>query len=77
VDQKKSARILREALTDYQQSEDLLQLGAYVSGSNPRLDRTIQLRPEILKFLCQDAGTNVPLDETLDGISGLAEKLRG
>ena len=76
-DQKKSARILREALTDYQQSEDLLQLGAYVSGSNPRLDRTIQLRPEILGFLCQDSNANVPIEETLDGIYGLAMKLRG
>jgi len=74
-DQKKSARILREALTDYQQSEDLLQLGAYVSGSNPRLDRTIELRPEIMGFLRQDAGTSVPLDETLVGICGLANKL--
>jgi flagellum-specific ATP synthase len=75
-DQKKAARTLREALTAYQQSEDLVQLGAYVSGSNPRLDRTIQLRPEILKFLCQDAETNVPFDETLGGICSLAGKLR-
>ena len=75
-DQKKAARTLREALTAYQQSEDLVQLGAYVSGSNPRLDRTIQLRPEILKFLCQDAETSVPLDETLVGICSLAGKLR-
>jgi flagellum-specific ATP synthase len=74
-DQKRAARTLREALTAYQQSEDLVQLGAYVSGSNPRLDRTIQLRPEILGFLCQDAETNVPLDETLDGICNLAGKL--
>ena len=76
-DQTKSARILREALTDYQQSEDLLQLGAYVSGSNPRLDRTIQLRPEILNFLRQDAGIKAPLQETLGEIYNLAGKLRG
>jgi flagellum-specific ATP synthase len=76
-DQKKAARTLREALTAYQQAEDLVQLGAYVSGSNPRLDRTIQLRPDILKFLCQDAETNAPLDETLAGIYTLAGKLGG
>ena len=76
-DQKKSARILRESLTAYQQSEDLVQLGAYVSGSNPKLDRTNQLRPEILKFLCQDSTANIPLDETLGGIYNLAGKLRG
>ena len=75
-EQKNASRILRESLTAYQQAEDLVQLGAYVSGSNPRLDRTIQLRPEILKFLCQEAETNVPLDETLGGICSLAGQLR-
>ncbi|MEO8591998.1 MAG: FliI/YscN family ATPase [Candidatus Solibacter sp.] len=74
-DQKKAARTLREAMSAYQQAEDLVQLGAYVSGSNPRLDRTIQLQPEILRFLCQEAETNVPLDETLGGICHLAGKL--
>jgi len=76
-DQKKAARTLREALSAYQQAEDLVQLGAYVAGSNPKLDRTIKLRPEILKFLCQDAEANVPLDETLGGICSLAGKLGG
>ena len=76
-EQKKYARVLRESLTAYQQSEDLVQLGAYVAGSNPRLDRTIQFRPEILKFLCQDAGVNVPLNESLGGIQSLAGQLRG
>ena len=74
-DQKKAVRILRESLTAYQQAEDLVQLGAYVSGSNPRLDRTIQLRPQILQFLCQEAETSVPLDEALGGICNLAGKL--
>ena len=32
------ARRIREALAVYRQSEDLINLGAYVSGSNPRLD---------------------------------------
>jgi flagellar biosynthesis/type III secretory pathway ATPase len=74
-DQKKAASILRESLTAYQQAEDLVQLGAYVSGSNPRLDRTIQLRSQILQFLCQEAETSVPLDEALGGICSLAGKL--
>lgn len=73
--QKKAARTLREAMAAYRQAEDLVQLGAYVSGSNPHLDRTIELRPEILQFLCQDAETNVPLSETLGGICTLAGKL--
>src|SRR5579884_3349798 len=40
-DQMEAARRVREALALYQTSEDLIQLGAYVSGSNPRLDVSI------------------------------------
>ncbi|SPE37955.1 flagellum-specific ATP synthase [Candidatus Sulfopaludibacter sp. SbA3] len=76
AEQKKAARAIREALSTYQQAEDLIQLGAYVAGSNPRLDRSIQLRPEILGFLRQEAECNTPLEETLGGIYRLADKLQ-
>src|SRR5580698_4071860 len=33
------ARAVRQALSQYQQAEDLIQLGAYVAGSNPLLDK--------------------------------------
>jgi FliI/YscN family ATPase len=76
-DQKAAARAVREALAAYSQSEDLIQLGAYVNGSNPALDRSIRMRPEILKFLRQGAEENVPLEDTLTNFCSLAEKLKG
>jgi FliI/YscN family ATPase len=74
-EQKVAARAVREALATYQQAEDLIQLGGYLAGSNPKLDRSIQLRPQILGFLRQDADATVPLNETLGGIRALAVKL--
>jgi FliI/YscN family ATPase len=47
------ARRIREALAIYRQSEDLINLGAYVSGSNPRLDSAIKARAELMRFLRQ------------------------
>ena len=47
------ARRIREALAIYRQSEDLINLGAYVSGSNPRLDSAIKARTELMRFLRQ------------------------
>jgi FliI/YscN family ATPase len=44
---------LREALATYQGSEDLINLGAYIAGSNPHLDAAIRLRPKIVDFLRQ------------------------
>jgi flagellum-specific ATP synthase len=74
-DQKRAARLMREALSSYHQAEDLIQLGAYVNGTNPKLDRSIQLRPEIMEFLRQDSAHSAPLDETLGRMKQIGEKL--
>lgn len=73
--QQGAMRALREALASYHQSEDLIQLGAYVGGSNPVLDRSIQLRPEIMNFLRQDPETVSSFESTVADLSGLAAKL--
>src|ERR1700691_597557 len=59
-----SARRIREALSLYRQSEDLINLGAYVSGSNARLDTAIRSRDEIMKFLRQKPNDKSSGDET-------------
>jgi FliI/YscN family ATPase len=76
-DQKQwaAARKLREALATYHQSEDLIQLGAYVSGTNPRLDAAIRARPQLLEFLRQEATGKSPLDETMARLEALAAQL--
>jgi flagellum-specific ATP synthase len=75
--QKAAALKIREALAAYRDSEDLVQLGAYVAGSNPVLDASIRLRPEILGFLRQDHTAACPLPETLARMQDLAERLEG
>jgi flagellum-specific ATP synthase len=74
-EQQTSMRALREALASYHQSEDLIQLGAYVGGSNPVLDRSIQLRPEIMNFLRQEPQTVSGFEKTVAALNGLAAKL--
>jgi flagellum-specific ATP synthase len=73
--QKDGARKMRAALAAYRDAEDLIQLGAYVSGSNPDLDSSIRLRPELLDFLRQDHMATSPLEETLARLGDLARKL--
>ena len=70
-----AARKMRQALAAYHDAEDLIQLGAYVAGSNPRLDASIRLRPELLDFLRQDRGVSSPLDQTLSRMEELARGL--
>jgi FliI/YscN family ATPase len=75
AEQLDSLRKLREALSSYQQAEDLIQLGAYVSGTNPKLDAVIRVRPELLRFLQQDARAESKWEETLAGLRKLASLL--
>jgi flagellar biosynthesis/type III secretory pathway ATPase len=69
------AQKIRSALSAYHAAEDLIQLGAYVAGSNPELDRSIQVRLELIHFLRQDHLASTPLPETLRTLDRLAKKL--
>ena len=73
--QKESAVRMRQSLAAYRDAEDLIQLGAYVSGSNPALDSSIRLRPELLDFLRQDHRATTELPETLARMDTLASRL--
>jgi len=74
-EEREAARRVREALSSYHQSEDLINLGAYVAGSNPKLDSAIRSRPQVLDFLRQDATAKSPLDETSTRMRDLAKGL--
>ncbi|HEX4230576.1 MAG TPA: FliI/YscN family ATPase [Bryobacteraceae bacterium] len=71
-DERESARRIREALSLLDRSQDLINLGAYASGANSRLDIAIRFRTEIDKFLRQDAGENAPIDQSLKELRELA-----
>ena len=73
--QNAAAQRLRQALASYRDAEDLIQLGAYVAGTNPNLDASIRLRPEILEFLRQDQAANCPIGQTLSRLEQLASRL--
>jgi flagellum-specific ATP synthase len=74
-EQKESMRKIREALAAYHQAEDLIQLGAYVAGTNPGLDASIKARPRIIDFLRQDASQASSLEETLQKLGSVAAQL--
>jgi flagellum-specific ATP synthase len=70
-----SAARLRDALATYRRAEDLIQLGAYASGSNPKVDAVLQSHDDILKFLRQDTTAAQPMASTLQQLQVLAGKL--
>jgi flagellum-specific ATP synthase len=66
---------LREALATYEESRDLVELGAYAAGSNPRLDAVLRTRPEITAFLRQDTSAGASFPDALRTLTTIAEKL--
>lgn len=70
-----AAQKVREALSLYQQSADLIQLGAHVQGANPRLDQSIRIRPQIVSYLRQNSDAYSSPEETQNGLFSLVKQL--
>ena len=47
------AQRMRKILAVYRDAEDLINIGAYASGSNPEIDEAIRLIPTVRRFLQQ------------------------
>ena len=56
-------------------SRDLIELGAYTPGNNPRLDAAVRLQPEISSFLRQDTSQDAPLAESIAKAQAIATRL--
>ncbi len=70
-----AATKVRQAISTLENSRDLIDLGAYASGKNLKLDAAIQAEPEIEALLCQGTAVNASFDETNRQLRALAEKL--
>ncbi len=74
-EQRIHAQKVREALSTYRQAEDLIQLGAYASGSNPKLDSVIRSHSDMMRYLRQDGSTVATTEDTISGLASLASVL--
>ena len=66
-----SARALMELMSLYRNAEDLINLGAYRSGSNPRLDLAVAMMEPITQFLRQGISENADLATSLQEVEQL------
>lgn len=75
-DQVEDARRLREMLSVYAEAEDMINIGAYVSGANPEIDRAVAVMPALNQFLRQGMNEKSEYPETVAALKGLAEESR-
>lgn len=70
---KAHANKVRGIIATYQDAEDLINVGAYVTGSNEDIDEAILKYPRVREFLSQETHSNVKFDETLEMLRSIAE----
>jgi flagellum-specific ATP synthase len=62
---KHNAGRFKELMATYRKAEDLINIGAYVAGSNPKIDQAIEKIESINKYLRQEIQDNVHFDDSL------------
>lgn len=72
--QQQSARTIKKLFSRYQRSRDLIQVGAYISGSDPELDRAIAAHATIGGFLQQDMQARAPFAESCEELGLIADR---
>ncbi|WMW41650.1 flagellar protein export ATPase FliI [Bacillus subtilis] len=66
-----AANKFRELLSTYQNSEDLINIGAYKRGSSREIDEAIQFYPQLIQFLKQETDELALLEESIAALTSL------
>ena len=73
-DHRKRAIAFNEILATYNEAEELINIGAYVKGSNPQIDHALKKIHDLRKFMKQDMKEKATFRETLDWLKSIIEK---
>ncbi|MCS7166755.1 MAG: FliI/YscN family ATPase [Gemmatales bacterium] len=68
----RAAQQVRSLLATLAEVEDLVRIGAYVRGSQPQIDRALDLQPALLQFLRQNRGERISFSDTRAALERLA-----
>ena len=72
-DHKQAASKLKNVLATYNEAEDLINIGAYKSGSNPSIDYAISKIDVVNQFLRQDVEAKYTFEESVEMMEALFE----
>ncbi len=72
-DHKDSARKLREVVANYEKERDLILIGAYEEGSDPKVDYAIEKIEEVNNFLKQGTHDYVTFEDGVEKLKQIFE----
>lgn len=68
---RKAAQMLKAVYATYKEAEDMINIGAYVKGSNKKIDYALSVIDAINEYLKQDMTTNGNFNESISKLSAL------
>ena len=70
---------LRDLMASYKENEDLINVGAYVRGSNAKVDKALVIYDELMELLRQMQGSTeaMKIEELYDQMVNIARKAEG
>jgi len=72
-----AARNLKDLMAAYNDAKDLIDIGAYKTGSDPKIDRAIKFIDEINAFLKQDVNEKVDYNELVQRLIKINQEALG
>ncbi|HUI29751.1 MAG TPA: flagellar protein export ATPase FliI [Candidatus Acidoferrales bacterium] len=72
ADHRRAAGCIMDLLSTYREAEDLINIGAYVKGSNQKIDKSISMIEPIRSFLKQGMDESSDLDGAINKLAELA-----
>lgn len=70
-----AAAKIKDLMATYKSAKDLIDVGAYKKGTNPKIDLAIDMMDEINSFLRQGMFEKAPFEETVDRLLKVASKI--
>jgi len=67
------ARALKQAYSLYQENKELITIGAYAKGSDPRVDKAIVIKPKLDHFLQQGMKDTISYNDCLTQLAALTQ----
>ncbi len=72
--QARVASATRDALAAATEVQELVEVGAYVSGSNPRADKGLRVAPQLVEFLRQRPSDLTPAERSWQALSEICTR---
>ena len=70
----RAARRVKQLVSRYMGSRDMVSMGAYAPGNDDELDLALKKWPKIRSFLRQDVSDAISLSQSVDQLTSLLEE---